>query len=410
MEKSTRPFDVILLGATGFTGKFVADYLLRQYGVNQGLRWAMAGRSLEKLKKLQTELGAEEVPVLVADNHDRASLDTLVAQTRVVCSTVGPYAKYGSELVAACVEAGTDYCDLTGEVQWMRRMIDAHQARALEKGVRIVHTCGFDSIPSDMGTFFLQREVQARFGQYCQQVKLRVAGGSGGLSGGTIASLMNVLDELAKDPSLKKIIWDPYILNPAGERHGKDGPARTRGGYDADARSYVGPFAMEFINAPVVRRAHALRGYPYGKDFQYDEAILTGRGFMGWLTGWGLSLGTRLMPLLGPGSPLRWILNRFLPQPGEGPSEEKRKNGFFKMKFYGKLSNGTLIRTTVVGDQDPGYGSTSKMLGECAVCLALDQEKTPKVAGFLPPSVAMGEVLLARLQEKAGLTFSWNET
>ena len=400
-----REFDIIIWGASGFTGRLVAEYMLQKYGANGSVKWAMGGRNAEKLAGIQKDLGAEEIPLVIADSQKMDTLEGMVQRTKVICTTVGPYAQYGSPLVEACVKHQTDYCDLTGEVQWMRKMIDQHQEAAQANGTRIVHTCGFDSIPSDMGVYFLQKKAKERTGEYCQQIKLRVKAMKGEMSGGTYASLSNVLVEAEKDKSIYKTLFNPYGLNPKGTQKGKDGEDLKAVVFDEDAKSWIAPFIMSTINTRVVRRSHALQGFLYGKDFQYDEAMMTGAGFSGRGKGMMLLMGMGVMMSAKPNSFLRNTMNRFLPKPGEGPSKEKRESGFYKMLLIGKLADGTLIQGSVTGDRDPGYGSTCKMLAESAVCLALDKDKTPKVAGMLTPAVAFEDVLLKRLEENAGLQF-----
>jgi len=329
----------------------------------------------------------------------------MTAQGKVICTTVGPYAKYGSELVASCIENGTDYCDLTGEVQWMKRMIDKHHEEAKAKGVRIVHTCGFDSVPSDMGVYFMQRELKKKYGDYAQQIKMRVKAMKGGMSGGTYASLSYVMEEAAQDKSIFKTLFDPYGLDPADSPRGHDKPDLRKVIYDKDAKSWIAPFIMAAINTKVVRRSHALKGHPYGTDFGYDEAMLTGDGVGGRLK--GLATAAALGVLMGgkPGSILKKVTDKVLPDPGEGPNKKERENGFYNLRFLGKMADGTMHMAKVTGDRDPGYGSTSKMLSEAAICLALDKDKCPQVAGMLSPATALGDPYLERLQTNAGLTF-----
>lgn len=399
-------FDVVVYGATGFTGTLVAEYLLREYGVGRGLRWAIAGRSPDKLEQVRHDLGdsAQSLPIVVADSDDPGALAAMAAGTRVVLTTVGPYALYGSKLVAACVAAGAHYCDLAGEVQWIRRMIDQHHGRAREAGVRIVNCCGFDSIPMDMGVHFLQATAKERFGAYCKSIALYVKATKGTASGGTLASMMNVISEAREDRSVARLLGDPYALNPDGEREGPDGGDQRRVLFDPDIGGWTAPFVMAGINTRVVRRSHALAGYPWGRDFRYREAVLTGQGASGRIKGalmnaalGGLVVGISL-------SPTRAILKKFfLPEPGEGPDRELQHSGFFDLRQVGHLPDGRVVKTRITGDQDPGYGSTSKMLAESAVCLAQDELSSP--GGVLTPSVAMGDDLLARLRSKAGLTF-----
>lgn len=402
-------FDIIIWGASGFTGRLVAEYLLQQYGINKDLKWAMAGRNQDKLEQIRTQLGNESIPILIADSMDISSLNNLVKQTKVICTTVGPYAKYGSLLVEACIQNGIDYCDLTGEVQWIRRMIDQHHEQAMMAGVKIVHCCGFDSIPSDMGVYFLQKEAKARKGKYCQHIKMRVKKLKGGISGGTYASLSNVLAEAEKDKRILEILEDPYNLNPAGERSGLDTADMTQAKFDEDFQAWISPFVMATINTRIVRRSHALAAYPYGKDFRYEEATLNGKGMSSKWQAKIIAGGMNMMSNMKPDSMLKKVADRFLPKPGEGPSKHDRETGFYKLAFLGKFEDGTTIQANVTGDKDPGYGSTSKMLGEAAVCLAKDRANLLASAGILTASTAMGDALLRRLETNAGLTFSIKE-
>ena len=402
----SKKYDVIIWGATGFTGRLVAEYINKQYGVDQSLRWAMAGRNMDKMSTVASELGITGVDFIQADSHDRSSLDAMCAQTEVICTTVGPYAKYGTELVESCIANGADYCDLTGEVQWMRKMIDEHQEDAKANGVRIVHTCGFDSIPSDMGVYFLQREAMERLGQYCDQVKLRVKAFKGGLSGGTYASLSYVMEQAQEDRNVYKTLTNPYGLNPVGEQTGPDKQDLRSVIKDKDLNVHIGPFIMAGINTKVVRRSNALSAYPYGKDFLYDEAVITGKGLGGKLKGYGMLAGLGVLMAGKPGSMMKKLVDKTQPKPGEGPNKEQRENGFYNIILLGKIDDKVVIKAKVTGDRDPGYGSTSKMLAESAICLALDKDKTPKTSGMLTPSVAMGDILLERLEADAGLTFT----
>jgi short subunit dehydrogenase-like uncharacterized protein len=404
--KNDREFDVVVYGATGFTGTLVAEYLLRQYGLDGNLKWSIAGRSANKLEAIKASLGetATDLEVIVADSRDPSALAALAARTRVVLTTVGPYALYGSDLVAACVEAGTDYCDLAGEVQWIRRMVDTYHERALQTGARIVHCCGFDSIPMDMGVYFLQQVAKEQFGGYCQSISLFVKATKGTASGGTIASMMNIIEEAKKDRSIARMMANPYALNPEGEREGPDERDQQKVIHDKDTGCWTAPFVMAGVNTRVVRRSHALAGYPYGRDFRYREAVLTGKGVGGWLKGtmMTLALGALVVGISFGGT--RKLLQKFvLPKPGEGPSPELQRSGFFNLMQIGKLEDGRILRTRITGDQDPGYGSTSKMLAEAAICLAKDDLDAR--GGVLTPAFAMGDKLLARLRDNAGLTF-----
>ncbi len=406
MNNAERDYDVIVWGATGFTGALVAEYLLSQYGVDGSLRWAIAGRSASKLATLRQQLGpkAESLPSIIADSFDEQKLAELAASTRVVISTVGPYAKYGSPLVAACVEQGTHYCDLAGEAQWIRQMIDQHHDAAAAKGARIVHCCGFDSVPMDIGVWFLQQEAERRHGAYCTSIAMLVKAVRGGPSGGTIASALNMIKEARADRETARILTDPYGLNPPGEREGPDGRDQSNARFDVASGVWTAPFVMAAINTKIVRRSHALLGYPYGKEFRYREAVMTGKGASGWFKANSMTAGLGGFLFAAGFDFSRGLLERFvLPEPGEGPDREQRENGFYDLRQFGKLPDGSIIRSRIKGDRDPGYGSTSKMLAESAVCLAMDELSSD--GGVLTPAVAMGEPLLRRLQENAGLSF-----
>src|SRR5210317_346729 len=286
-KKRTPPkYDVVVWGATGFTGRLVAQHLFQRYGVGADLTWAIGGRNAARLAAIARELSGDEngLPVLVGDSNDAASLDRIAAQTRVICSTVGPFALYGSEMVAACARNGTDYCYITGEVQWIRRMIDAHQATAETSGARIVNCCGFDSIPSDLGCLFLQNEMRQRHGTNCSEIRFRLRKARGAFSGGTVASLLNVMQEARGDRAVRRVLADPYALNPAGERSGPDGNDQRAPAYDSVAGGWTAPFVMAAINTRIVRRSNALLDYEYGRDFRYDESVLCGGGLLGFAT------------------------------------------------------------------------------------------------------------------------------
>ena len=400
----SREFDIIIWGASGFTGRLVAEYLFKQYGTSGNLKWAMAGRNQQKLETVRATIADKSVPIVVADSSDETSIKQMVLRTKVICTTVGPYAIYGSKLVAACVENKAHYCDLAGEVQWMRQMIDKHHQTAQANGVKIVHSCGFDSIPSDMGVYFIQREAKVQKGQRAKKISMRVAAMKGGLSGGTYASLSKVIEQAQKDKTIYKVLTNPYGLNPTDQQEGEDRPDLMSVVFDKTSQSYVGPFIMAGINTKVVRRSNALSNYSYGKDFRYDEATLNGKGFKGKIKGILAAIPLIFMTAK-PKSVLKSIANKLLPKPGEGPNQEQRENGFFNLRFYVTLEDGSSAMGKVTGDKDPGYGSTSKMLAESAVCLAVDE--LPKISGVLTPSVAMGDALLQRLEKSSGLTFSF---
>ena len=405
-----RPFDIVVFGATSFVGQILCRYLVARHGTDGELRWAIAGRSTAKLVSVASSTGAD-VPQIVADASSVDDMRSLADSTRVVVSTVGPYALYGSELVAACAAAGTDYCDLTGEPQWMQKMIDAHGATAAASGARIVHTCGFDSIPSDLGVWFTQQAAIDQFGEPCTKIAMRVKAMKGGASGGTIASMMNVMEETASDPALRKVLANPYALAPEGMRSGVDQPNVVLPKADDTSGEWVAPFVMAAVNTRVVHRSHALLERPWGDDFLYDEAMMMGTGPLGAAKATGLAGGLGGFMGVATFGPARDLLNRFvLPKPGEGPSPEAQERGFFDFRFFGTTADGHTIATKVTGDRDPGYGSTAKMLGECAVTLLHlarpgDETGEGVAGGFWTPSTALGDALIDALRAHAGLTF-----
>jgi len=399
----SREFDVIIWGASGFTGRLVALYLFDKYGTTGDLKWAMGGRNLTKLEKVRDEVANKNVPLVIADSNDKVSLLNMVKRTKVVCTTVGPYAKYGSNLVEACIESNIHYCDLAGEVQWMYKMINRHHEKAKINGSKIVHACGFDSIPSDMGVYFIQREFKDKRGIIAQKIKMRVAAISGGISGGTYSSLSRVLEEAQKDKKVYQILTNPYALNPINEQFGKDKSDLKNIIFDKVSQSWIGPFIMSSINTKIVRRSNFLNSYAYGKNFRYDEATIFGKGFFGRIKGIISVIAIGLIMSAKHGSLLKKGLDLLFPIPGEGPSKKKMKQGFYNLRFYITLEDGSDAFAKVIGDMDPGYGSSSKMLAESAVCLAID--KLSNTSGVLTPSVAMGDALLKRLEKNAGLRF-----
>jgi len=402
-----RQYDIVVWGATGFTGRLVVEYLQSRYPNSSELRWAVAGRNREKLQQVLDDFSIREnqPAVLLADSHDAATLDELARSTRVVLTTVGPYALYGSELVEACVNNGTHYCDLAGEVQWMRKMIDKHQKSAEKSGARIVHCCGFDSIPSDLGVHFLQEHAIEKQGAPCNRVELLVKAMKGGGSGGTIASGLNSLDEARQDQQIARILTDPYSLNPEGERQGPDRRDQRGVEFNELGKCWTAPFIMAVINMRVVRRSNALMKYAYGKDFRYNESVMTGDGAAGWLKSAAVTAGLGSFMLASSFGPTRSLLvEKLVPKPGEGPSKSERENGFYNLVLLGQLNDGALLRTRVKGDRDPGYGSTSKLLSESAICLARDDVTVG--GGFWTPASAMGTLLRQRMVGNAGLSFA----
>ena len=389
----TKPFDLVVHGATGFTGRLVVEYLLRRYPAGSGLRWAMGGRNAAKLAAVRDELGAPaDTPLVVTDTGNPASLQALMEQTRLVLTTVGPYQLYGNELVAACASAGVDYVDLCGEPAWMRQMIDAHEAAAKASGARIVFSCGFDSIPFDLGGFMLQREMQARFGQPAQRVRGRVRKMKGTFSGGTAASLKATMAAAAAQPGVLELLRNPFSLTPGFE--GPRQPSGSKPMVDEVLGLWVAPFVMAAINTRNVHRSNFLLGHAYGADFVYDEMMVTGAGEKGEALANAVAADKSLGADDGP-------------KPGEGPSREERESGFYDVLFIGTDTAGHSLRVGVKGDRDPGYGSTSKMITEAAVCLLQDAPDTP--GGIWTTAPAMGNALIARLKANAGLSFTVEE-
>lgn len=388
--KPSSKFDIIVYGATGFTGQLVAEYLAQHYVGNDAPKWAMAGRSLDKLASVRDAIGAPaDTALIVADAADPASLKAMVDQTRSVVSTVGPYQLYGSDLVAACAASGTDYLDLCGEPVWMRQMIDAHEATAKSSGARIVFSCGFDSVPFELGAFFVQQEARRAFGAPASRVKGRVRDMRGTLSGGTAASGRATFEAVAKDLSLVAILNDPFALTP-----GFRGPKQPKGNkivFEEDLQSWTAPFMMALINTRNVHRSNMLMGFPYGKDFIYDEMVLTGPGEKGEANARKVVAANN--EKTGPNAR----------KPGEGPSKEEQENGLYDLLYIAVGPDGREVRAAVRGDRDPGYGSTSKMISECAICLLRDTPEVP--AGIWTPGAAMGDRLIKRLVDHAGLTF-----
>ena len=408
-----KPYDLIVFGATGFTGRLVAEYLQRTYGPGSAaakagdtVRWAMAGRSQAKLAKVRDDLGIPaSLPLLVADANDAKAMAQLVAQTQVVTTTVGPYQLHGNALVRACAAAGTDYVDLCGEPGWMAQMIPELQGPAAASGARIVFSCGFDSIPFDLGVVYLQHLAQQKLGKPLQRVHGRVKVMKGGLSGGTAASLIATMKQAGADAHLARTLANPFALTP-----GFTGPAQpddSKAEWDELAKGWTGPFVMAPINTKNVHRTHALRGHPWGKDFVYSERMLFADGLVGKKKASALARVTWAQNLLLGFGPTRALIQRFaLPQPGQGPSQSQREKGRYEVLFVGQTADGQTLSATVKGDRDPGYGSTCKLITETALCLAREVNRNMAPGGVWTPGAAMGLALVERLQARAGLTFS----
>lgn len=411
---SDKNLDIVVFGATSFVGKLVCQYLAAQYGVDgQGagrtverMKWGIAGRSRRKLNDLLKTLGAgaEYLPVIIADAAAESDLHRLCGQSRVIISTVGPYALHGSPLVKVCVETGTDYCDLAGEPQWIHQMIRRYENTAKNSGSRIVHSCGFDSIPSDMGTWFLQQQSVREHGETCAVVCMRVQTSKGGISGGTIASLLNLWKEEAKDPELQELMADSYSNCPADTVRNSEQRSIRRAERDANTQGWIGPFAMAPINERMVLRSNALA--PYHTDFSYNEAVVTGAGFAGAFGARALAAAGRIgsFALRFP-SLIRLLENNVLPKSGEGPSPKAQAEGFFDLRFFGSTGSGRKVAVKVTGKGDPGYASTAKMLSQAAVSLALDIPKAERAGGFWTTATVFDGRLIERLEKYAEMKF-----
>ncbi|MGB3043832.1 MAG: saccharopine dehydrogenase NADP-binding domain-containing protein [Xanthobacteraceae bacterium] len=389
--KPSAEFDIVVYGASGFTGRLVAEYLASRSGEPHDLKWAMAGRSLDKLAAVRDEIGApKDTPLIAADAADPASLEAMLKRTKAVLTTVGPYQLYGTDLVAACVASGTDYLDLCGEPVWMRQMIDKYHAAAQASGARIVFSCGYDSIPFELGVFFLQDAAKAKLGSTFNRVKGRVRKMKGTFSGGTAASMKAIFSAAANDPSLLPMLRDPFVLTPGFQ--GPKQPPGNKPQFDDDLDMWVAPFVMANINTRNVHRSNFLLGFPYGQDFVYDEMMVAGPKDTGEATAKAIIAGNNKLGAQGG------------PKPGEGPSKEEREAGYFDLLFFGIAPDGRQMRAVVTGDRDPGYGCTAKMIAESAICLV--REASDVSGGIWTPGAAFGHRLIKRLSDHAGMTFA----
>ena len=385
---SEREFDVIVFGASGYTGKLVAEYMGKEYGNDESISWAIAGRNKDKLSSVKKDLNLNErVSIIEVDSTNKDSLDSMTSSAKCILTTVGPYQLYGSSLVQSCSENGTDYVDLTGEPGWMYEMINAHQDTAKKSGARIVFSCGFDSIPFDLGVYFVQQAAQEKYGKPAKHVRGRVKAMNGEFSGGTIASLGATMATLKEKPELIQVLSNPFSLT-----EGFEGPAQLDDSkvlLDEKLNMWVAPFVMAPINTKNIHRSNALLGHAYGEDFCYDEMMIAGEG----------EEGKQIADAMNSSNPMG---GDNLPQPGEGPSKESREQGNYDVLFFADFDEGS-IEARVTGDMDPGYGSTSKMIAESALCLIQDCEDLS--GGMYTPAPAMGEKLIKRLSKNAGLTF-----
>ena len=396
----TRAHDVVVFGATGFVGRLTAAYLAEH--APAGARIALAGRSAAKLEEAKAALGAAAVdwPVIVADSSDHAAMAELARSTTAVATTVGPYLRHGLPLVLACAAEGTHYADLTGEVLFMRKSIDAAQAAAQASGSRIVHTCGFDSIPSDLGVFLLAEHAREHALGGLEETTLVVKAIAGGVSGGTVDSLRGQLDEAKRDKASRRIMFDPYSLSPDRDAEPDLGSERDPAGviHDPELGGYLAPFVMGTVNTRVVRRSNALRGHAYGSKLRYRELMLGGRLPLGPVKAAAIAggLGVLVAGLAIP--PTRKLLDRLLPDPGEGPSEAAREKGHFRIDIHARTGSGARLVCEIQAQGDPGYKATAVMLGESALALAIDTDRLPHATGVLTPATAMGMVLIERLR------------
>ena len=385
---SEREFDLVVFGASGYTGKLVAEYIQNEYGGDQSLKWALAGRNKDKLAGIKEDLNLEsDLTILKVDSTDQESLDAMTSAAKCILTTVGPYQLYGSNLVESCAKNGTDYVDLTGEPGWMYEMINEHKETAKKSGARIVFSCGFDSIPFDLGVYFVQQAVRDKFGKPAQHVRGRVKAMNGEFSGGTIASLGATMATLKEKPELIKVLANPFSLT-----EGFEGPTQLDDSkvlLDEKLNMWVAPFVMAPINTKNIHRSNALLGHEYGEDFCYDEMMIAGEG----------EEGKQIADAMTSANPMG---GEDVPQPGEGPSQESREQGNYDVQFFADIDEGC-IEARVTGDMDPGYGSTSKMITESAMCLIHDCNDLS--GGIYTPAPAMGNKLIKRLIEKAGLTF-----
>lgn len=392
-----RRLDLVLVGATGFTGRMGVAWLAEH--APPGLRWAAAGRDPVRMEAICAPHGLGPERRLVVDVLDEAGVDALVRQTRVIASTAGPYARLGSLLVAACARHGTHYCDITGETVWVRGLIDRHHEEAVASGARIVPFCGYDSVPADLGTWMMVRWIREEWGQPTRQVRA-LARAKGGFGGGSLASALGLLEGDGA-----RALFDPFLLDPAGTQRSPEVQQASmdqRGvRQEAAPQGYSAPFLMAPINTRVVRRSEALladRGTPYGEGFAYTEGMATGQGAAGWLRAANFAGVMGVLPLLGSLSMMRKLAVRLGPAPGEGPTEESIREGFFRYDLIALAADGREVRGRVEGQGDPGHHCTIQMLGASALCLALDGPRLPGGGGVGTPASSLGEALLDRLR------------
>jgi len=404
-------YDIVIFGATSFVGKILVRYMAETFGCDGDIRWAIAGRSQSKLEQIQAQAKSRDQQnaqpdILLADANDDDTLNAMCQQTQVMISTVGPFALYGEKLVRTCVDNGTDYCDITGEAHWVLTMISRYQQRAEETGARIVHCCGFDSIPSDLGVYFTHIQAEKLFGRACDEINMRVSRLKGSFSGGTYASLLNAVKQITKTPGLQKALASPYCLCPSDHPFKSRQLRHSGAEYDELTDSWMSPFVMEGINTRIVHRSNALFDHEYGENFKYDEAVLTGTGAKGRKRASRTAAALKLLMIGAAIPPIRALLANFiLPKPGDGPNEQAQNEGQYKMLFIGHVKGKGTLRCSVTGDKDPGYGSTAKILGQAAVCLARDIPNGAPGGGFWTPARIFGDKIIERLNNYSGVKF-----
>lgn len=396
-----RDHDIVVFGATGFVGRLVAEHLAARAPAR--VRVALAGRSAQRLAAVRDALGPSSAdwPLLVVDAADRAAVGAMASATRVVATTVGPYARHGMPLVAACADHGTDYADLTGEVLFVRDSADRHHERAVATGARIVHSCGFDSVPSDLSVLLAARAAADDGAGELGGATLVLRSASGGVSGGTIDSLRTEVDRLGDDPAHRRVVDDPYALSPDRSAEPDLGPQPDVTGprFDHDLGMWTGPFVMAAYNTRIVRRSNALQGWAYGRRLRYREVVGSGRGPTRALLALGMTAGIAALSGGMRFAPTRALLDRVLPAPGEGPDARTRAHGHFRFDLYARAVTGARYRVAFAAQGDPGYAATSVMLGESALALATDQTALPDGGGVLTPATGIGRVLVDRLRE-----------
>lgn len=430
-ETSKRDFDIVLYGATSFVGKLTAEYLVdflradklacdktQALKQNRPIRFAIAGRNKAKLTALKNNLSAPvandqatvndlAIGVIIADSQDANSLEMLAKKARVIISTVGPYLQHGEGLIKACSEHGTDYVDLTGEAIFIKDMMDCYQTAAKNSGARIVNSCGFDSIPSDLGVYFTQSVAKAQFNQPCSEIRMRVKAAKGGLSGGTIASMAAIFSDVGQNRSRRRQLANPYLLNDDPNAPRIRQTKLNKPQYDIHHNLWLAPFVMESINSRIVHRSNQLQGYAYGREFCYDEAVWMKDGIQGQLMSLGMSAAIISFAIaMSNNSSREFLASHVLPKSGTGPSKADQDHGYFDLRFFGETQNKDTILTKVTGNKDPGYGSTSRMLAQSALCLALDVTKDELQGGFWTPAAAFGDKLICRLERFAGIKFT----